>query len=254
MIRISTLIAAPRESVLQQLRQQLVHHAEIRLLSETPTDVDPARLVRMWRPDVLLLDGGTYGGGMIATLDRTQAINPTTRTLLFCRTLSDAFVLRALKHGARGCLRTGTAAAQVVAAVKAIHGGELWAARKLIAEGFENLLAIHVAPVLEADGSRAELSARELQIVAWMRCGMTNKEIARELGISDTTVKTHAHNIFHKMNISGRVRLLQKLQNTRIPRTRVNGKDAAALRTRSRAGVLGAALLTVAAAALGDGD
>jgi hypothetical protein len=80
MIRISTLIAAPRESVLQQLRQQLVHHAEIRLLSETPTDVDPARLVRMWRPDVLLLDGGTYGGGMIATLDRTQAINPTTRT------------------------------------------------------------------------------------------------------------------------------------------------------------------------------
>jgi LuxR family maltose regulon positive regulatory protein len=130
----------------------------------------------------------------------------------------------------------------------------MWAARKVIAEAFEKLLALQIAPSADVDGTQPQLSARELQIVAWMRRGMTNKEIARELGISDTTVKTHAHNIFHKMNISGRVRLLQKLQNTRIPRTRVNGKDAAALRTRSRAGVLGAALLTVAAAALGDGD
>ena len=46
------------------------------------------------------------------------------------------------------------------------------------------------------------------QIVDWMRHGMSNKEIARKLGISDMTVKTHVHNIFHKLEISGRVRLL----------------------------------------------
>jgi hypothetical protein len=40
-----------------------------------------------------------------------------------------------------------------------------------------------------------------------MRCGMTNKEIGRRLGISDMTVKTHAHNIFHKLDISGRMHL-----------------------------------------------
>ena len=257
MTRISTLIAAPRDSPLQQLRTQLLCQADIRLLTETPTDVDPVRLVRAWRPDVMLLDAGAHGSGVISTLDRAQAINPTTRTLLFCASLSEAFVLRALKHGAKGCLRTGTSAAQVLTAIKAVHAGEMWAARKLIADAFEKLLAVHVvAPSADADGTQPQLSARELQIVAWMRRGMTNKEIARELGISDTTVKTHAHNIFHKMNISGRVRLLQKLQNVRAPVTRANGKKVPdlPLPKRSRAATLGTALAAAVAVGLGDGD
>ena len=255
MTRICTLIAAPRDSTLQLLRAQLLCQADIRLLTETPSDVDPVRLVRAWRPDVMLLDAGAHGSGAISMLDRTQAINPTTRTLLFCTALNEPFVLRALKHGAKGCLRLGAPATHVVSAIKAVHAGEMWAARKLIAEALERLLAIHVVPAEEPDGTRVELSARELQIVAWMRRGMTNKEIARELGISDTTVKTHAHNIFHKMNISGRVRLLQKLQNVRVPVTRTNGRDTreATLRTRSRIVAVGAAL-TAAAAGLGDGD
>ena len=255
MTRICTLIAAPRDSVLQMLRAQLLCQADIRLLTETPTDVDPVRLVRAWRPDVMLLDAGAHGAGAISTIDRTQAVNPATRTLLFCASLSEAFVLRALKHGAKGCMRTGTPAQQVVTAIKAVHAGEMWAARKVIAEAFEKLLALQVAPSVDADGTQPQLSARELQIVAWMRRGMTNKEIGRELGISDTTVKTHAHNIFHKMNISGRVRLLQKLQNMRVPVARTNGKNVRDQpRTRSRAAVLGTALATAVAVSLGDGD
>jgi DNA-binding NarL/FixJ family response regulator len=255
MTRICTLIAAPRDSTLQLLRAQLLCQGDIRVLTETLTDVDPVRLVRAWRPDVMLFDAGAHGNGAIATLDRTQAVNPTTRTLLFCASLSEAFVLRALKHGAKGCLRTGTSAAQVITAIKAVHAGEMWAARKVIAEAFEKLLALQVAPSVDADGTQPQLSARELQIVAWMRRGMTNKEIARELGISDTTVKTHAHNIFHKMNISGRVRLLQKLQNVRVPVMRANGKNVdLPLAKRSRAAALGAALATAVAAGLGDGN
>lgn len=256
MTRISTLIAAPRDSTLQQLRAQLLCQADIRLLTETPTDVDPVRLVRAWRPDVMLFDAGEHGNSAISTLDRTQAISPTTRTLVFCASLSEAFVLRALKHGAKGCLRTGTSVAQVVTAIKAVHAGEMWAARKLIGEAFEKLLAFHVAPSTNADDTQPQLSARELQIVAWMRRGMTNKEIARELGISDTTVKTHAHNIFHKMNVSGRVRLLQRLQHVRVPAARANGKKVRdlPLPNRSRNAALGPALATAVAAGLGDGD
>ena len=55
-----------------------------------------------------------------------------------------------------------------------------------------------------AEESEPALSRREREIVGWMRKGMTNKEIARVLGISDMTVKTHAHNIFHKLEVSGR--------------------------------------------------
>jgi len=249
MVRIVTLIAAPRESALQQLRPQLLVQADVKLLTETPTDIDPVRLVRAWRPDVMLLDAGDQGIGAITILDRAQAINPATRTLLFCATLTEPFVVRALKHGARGCLRTGTSTLQVLSAIRAVHAGELWAARKTLADAFQKLLAIHLEPLHDHNGVQAELSSRELQIVAWMRRGMTNKEIARELGISDTTVKTHAHNIFHKMKISGRVRLLQKLQYVRAPiGRRVNGKHALP-RARPRSSTVAAVAGTVLAAA-----
>jgi len=55
-----------------------------------------------------------------------------------------------------------------------------------------------------SDESESALSKREREIVEWMRKGMTNKQIARVLGISDMTVKTHAHNIFHKLEVCGR--------------------------------------------------
>jgi DNA-binding NarL/FixJ family response regulator len=256
MARIVTLIAAPRESALQQLRPQLHGQADVKLLTETPTDVDPIRLVRAWRPEVMLLDAGIEGIGAITTLDRAQAINPATRTLVFCATLTESFVVRALKHGARGCLRTGTSTPQVLSAIRAVHAGELWAARKTLADAFQKLLAVHLEPAHEHDGKQAELSARELQIVAWMRRGMTNKDIARELGISDTTVKTHAHNIFHKMKISGRVRLLQKLQYVRAPLgRRVSGKHPlppAPSRSTTVAAVAGTVLAVAAAGLVSD--
>jgi DNA-binding NarL/FixJ family response regulator len=239
MTRIPTLIAAPRDSALHSLRAHLLCQADIRLLTEPPTDVDPVRLVRTWRPDVMLLDAGVHGNGAISTLDRTRAVNPTTRTLVFCAAHNEPFALRALKHGAKGCLRTGAPVQQVVAAIKAVHVGEMWAGRKLIAEAFENLLVLHVAPPHDADGTQAQLSARELQIVAWMRRGLTNKEIGRELGISDMTVKTHAHNIFHKTSTSGRVRLLQKLGPIRGRLQRLNSEDAVPTPLRDRTGPAG---------------
>ena len=57
---------------------------------------------------------------------------------------------------------------------------------------------------------RDSLSDREYEIVFWMQQGMTNKEIGRRLDISDMTVKTHVHNIFRKLKISGRMRLFQQ--------------------------------------------
>lgn len=216
MTTIATLIAAPRESALQQMRAELLCQADLKLLSETPTDEDPVRLVRAWHPDVMLLDADLQGSDAISTLGRARAVDPATRTLVFCTALTEAFVVRALKHGAKGCLRSGVSAREIVSAIKAVYAGELWADRKTVARAYEKLLAVHFEPMVELDGTQVDLSARELQIVAWMRHGMTNKEIARKLGISDTTVKTHAHNIFHKMNISGRVRLLQKLQHAPI--------------------------------------
>jgi DNA-binding NarL/FixJ family response regulator len=233
MDKIVIVLAAPRDSPLQHLRQTLLYQGDVKLIAETG-DVDTVRLVRAWRPDVLLLDGGAHGAGTIATLNRVRAIVPAMKTLVFCRVLSEQYLVRVLNHGACGCVLTGTPAQHVLAAIRAVHAGELWASRRTVAHAFHTLLAMHVRPS-EQNVSPVQLSPRELQIVAWMRRGMSNKEIARELGISDTTVKTHAHNIFHKMSTSGRVRLLQKLQAGRGAIRAGNGKEKLHIHLRRQA-------------------
>ena len=156
---------------------------------------------------MLLLDATSFNANDVGTLIRVNASAPNTKVLVFSAAFTEQFVLRALRHGASGCLRLGTSAQDVLCAIRAVRAGELWAARKIVSHAYQQLLAAQEPALETASEGGAQLSAREFEIVGWMRRGMTNKEIGRKLGISDMTVKTHAHNIFHKLEIAGRMHL-----------------------------------------------
>src|SRR5689334_21394385 len=195
---IATLVCGARESALHRLRSVLCSQADVRLLANTFTESEGCRRIREVHPDVVLLDIASFSSSDLRTLDRARAASPATRVLLFSASLTERFVIRALQHGASGCLRLGTSAHETLRAMRAVHAGELWAARITVAHAFEELLAPRYQVAAE-DEISVELSPRQLEIVGWMRRGMTNKEIGRKLGISDWTVKTHAHNIFSKL-------------------------------------------------------
>ncbi|HEX6794247.1 MAG TPA: response regulator transcription factor [Casimicrobiaceae bacterium] len=115
-------------------------------------------------------------------------------------------MLDALRFGGSGCVRMDGPRSELVNAIDAVHDGEIWVSRRMLSTAFRQLL--HTTRRSDADELHRRLSLREREIVDWMRHGMSNKQIARELGISDMTVKTHVHNIFHKLEISGRLRLM----------------------------------------------
>jgi len=204
---IKTLSCAPRESPVYRLRAALMSKGDVALVGDAFTESDAVRLAREWHPDVLLLDATSFNANDVGTLIRVHASSPSTKVLVFSAAFTEQFVLRALRHGASGCLRLGTSAQDVLSAIRAVQAGELWAARKIVSQAYQQLLAAQESPIETGKERGAQLSPRQLEIVSWMRCGMTNKEIGRRLGISDMTVKTHAHNIFHKLEISGRMHL-----------------------------------------------
>jgi DNA-binding NarL/FixJ family response regulator len=95
----------------------------------------------------------------------------------------------------------------VARAIRATYNGEIWADRKVLTQVLENLYRkVHGinAPLPE---TKETLTDREQEIVRWVIQGMTNKEIAARLGISDKTVKSHLSNIFSKLRISRRLEL-----------------------------------------------
>jgi DNA-binding NarL/FixJ family response regulator len=155
------------------------------------------------------------------------------KVLLFADTLAGADVLAAVKQGVHGCLPRDSQPATWHRAILAVHAGEPWIPRGLMAEALVNLKQ-QIRAERPAPTSMDQLTERQRDIVGWVTRGLSNKEIGRHLGISPTTVKTHLHNIFERVGVSGRRHLvLYALGHS--PKTRVGVHFLA---TRSRAGAL----------------
>ena len=157
-----------------------------------------------FRPDVLLLEsrGGDGVGALVAGVVR---IHPATRVLLFGEGRSRELIMEALESGAGGCLFKSSPVSAFAEAVRTVHRGASWFSREVL------LHALGPQPGARAPAPPAEegkLTRREDEIMVLIGAGLSNKEIARQLAISDHTVKTHLHRVYVKLHRSGRYKAL----------------------------------------------
>lgn len=146
------------------------------------------------RADVALL-GLASSPRETAELRRLRSLLPTTKIIVLGP--DDApRAARLLRAGARGYVDEATSMELLVKAIRTVHGGELWAERRV------------AAAALEASGTETgggELTAREARVLAAVGRGKRNKEIAVELDISEATVKTHLNRVYRKLRVSDRL-------------------------------------------------
>ncbi len=178
------------------------------MLPRAITEAQTSDAIRLLRPDVVLVDFAAIGNH-IGTLMQCESASQQPRFLMVSMRCTEQNVLDALKAGGCGCIGLDHAS-ELARAVRAVHRGECWATRKTLAQALIETRKPRKTASIKRPWS-ALLSPRECEIVEWLRRGMSNKEIARALNISDATVKTHLHNIFQKLDIRGRGRLLGTL-------------------------------------------
>ena len=146
------------------------------------------------RPDVVLLDLKMPGADGVAALDGLRASGNAARVLVITSFTEPAAVLPAVRAGAAGYVFKDVDPPALAAAIRAVHAGHV-------------LLHPDVARLL-ADGEtrRAEvrLTARERQVLGAIARGRANREIAREFGLSEKTVKTHVSAILTKLGVQDR--------------------------------------------------
>jgi DNA-binding NarL/FixJ family response regulator len=112
---------------------------------------------------------------------------------------TDEYIFHAVEVGAKGFLLKDASREELFEAVRAVHRGE-----SLVQPGVAARLLDRFAELSRPTPDEPLLSARELEVVQLMSTGAANKEIAVELSISESTVKTHVANIFQKLDVNDR--------------------------------------------------
>ena len=154
-----------------------------------------------WMPDLILMDIRMSGMGGLEATGRIKVSYPYVKIVII--TVSDdiAYLLEALKQGAQGYLLKNLAPSTWIEYLKAIVSEEAPLSRELAFQ----ILKEFSAPATEPESDT--LTAREREILRQVASGLTNREAAEVLGISDHTVKNHLKNILQKLQLQNRVQL-----------------------------------------------
>lgn len=149
-------------------------------------------------PDVVLMDLLMPRLDGIAATAAIKARFPLVEVVVLTSFIEEAKVQAALEAGATGYLLKDAEADEVAAAVRAAHRGELQLDPAVAARLMRSLRTPHTADPL------AELTEREREVLILVAQGKANKEIARELGITERTARTHVSNILGKLGLASR--------------------------------------------------
>lgn len=179
----------------------LSRQADIEVIGEAADGIDGIRQARALNPDIVLLDldmPGISGREAVRTLVGEL---PQTRVLILTVSEDAEDLLDTLRAGAAGYLLKNIDTEYFVEAIRQAASGESIVSPEMTGKLVAGLKQPAISPVPKKD----RLSARERDIVAALARGASNKEIAREFGLAESTVKIHVQNILRKLNLSSRV-------------------------------------------------
>jgi DNA-binding NarL/FixJ family response regulator len=201
--RISVLIVDDQRLVRTGFRVILASEPDIEVVGEAADGVEALQLVRSSAPDVVLMDiRMPHLDGLEAT--RQVLAQSHSRVVILTTFDSDDYVYEALRAGASGFLLKDAPADQLLAAIRCAATGDALidpsVTRRLITRFTRSL-----RPTDSSPAQLRQLTERELQVLRLIARGLSNAEIAADLVIEESTVKSHIGRILTKLNLRDRV-------------------------------------------------
>ena len=196
---ISLVVADDHPIVLEGVVGVLRMHRDLNIVAVCSEGFGAARAISEFRPDVAVLDVSMPGMSGIDILSTIATHRYETKVIFLTAGVSDKQLLTAIAQRACGLILKDVAADNIVKCVRDVAAGQKWIPTNI------------VEAALEREESRHDLvqklTLRERQITSLIAEGLSNKEIGRQLNLTEGTVKIHLHNIYSKLEVANRTAL-----------------------------------------------
>jgi DNA-binding NarL/FixJ family response regulator len=205
---IRVLVVDDQGLVRAGFRMILEAQPDVEVVGEAVDGLEAVEAARRLRPDVVLMDIRMPRlDGLEATrrLAGPGASNPVKVLILTTFDL-DEYVYEALRAGASGFMLKDTPPEQLVAAIHVVSSGDALLSPAITKRVIEEFIRRPPSTIATTPSPKvADLTARELEVLGFMARGLSNAEIAKDLFVSETTVKTHVARILMKLGLRDRV-------------------------------------------------
>jgi DNA-binding NarL/FixJ family response regulator len=179
---------------------------DIEVAGEASDGLDAVAEAERLRPDVVLMDVRMpQVDGIEATRRLLAGVAAETKVVMLTTFDMDEYVYDALRAGASGFLLKDTPPEQLVAGIRAVAQGDALLAPSITRRVIEEFVRRPPSSVKTMPPELENLTARELEVLKLIARGLSNAEIAKELFVSETTVKTHVAHVLTKLDVRDRV-------------------------------------------------
>ena len=162
--------------------------------------------------DVLFLQASLTEPPFDLFLNQLRVNNPDLKILIFGQSMENDFLLNIIRSGANGYINSNMSAKHLLEAVHYIHSGKMWAERDILEQLAQD--ALDMEKVLETIAMEKTmmlseiLTKREAQVFQWVLKGLSTKEIADQIFLSEQSVKLHLGKLFKKFDVTNRPQLI----------------------------------------------
>ncbi|MEC5423796.1 response regulator transcription factor [Virgibacillus sp. C22-A2] len=211
---ISVMLVDDHAVLRDGLKNILELEDDINVVGEAISGKEALTKVEVLSPDIVLMDINMPHGNGIEVTKLLKQKHPSIKVCILTMHSHDEYLMSAIREGAEGYLLKDAPSEQVVEAIRNIAKGESVIHPSMT----KKLLSYHQQKRGDTTENKKELSEREKEVLMCLLEGLSNKEIAEKLFISDKTVKIHVSKIFKKFNVKSRSQvIIHAVQNHLIP-------------------------------------
>jgi DNA-binding NarL/FixJ family response regulator len=199
MEKIKVMVIDDHPSFREGLTRLLQEETDMEVIATLKDGIQAVESAQSLKPDVAIMDISMPGLNGIEAAKQIRDVSPYTAVLMVSAHNFPSYVLACLRSGAAGYLMKNASLKKIISAIRMVHAGSSVFDMSVAGKTLRGLAAGKVET-----NQDNELHPRELQILELAAKGKGNKEIAKELSISERTVQTHLVNIFRKLQVNTR--------------------------------------------------